>query len=232
MKKTRVTLSGVLALLVLSAGTLGAEERKYRFELYGGLNAPLDKKFEISSPQAVRPIAGEHHFSPGVTGGVRIGMDGGRHWGQDYSYSYAVNSTRIETQYGKFSFQNRFHHANSNVLFYPFGLNARVFYPYVTAGLGATWVVLSRQAIAESSDPLRGNLGGLKSETIFAFNAGAGVRARLSGRWGVRFDVRDYISRPLRYQLPQSSTDPRAVVLPVSGIFHQFQGSVGLVVHF
>jgi opacity protein-like surface antigen len=232
MTLKRITQFGMLAALVLVAATARAEDRKYRFEVFGGISAPIDKKFEISSPQAVRPISGEHHFVPGAFGGARIGIDGARHWGQDYSYSYGANASRIETRFGHFSFTNRFHQASSNVLFYPFGLKARAFFPYVTAGVGATFVVLNQRSIAEAIDPNRGGLGNLKSETIFAFNAGAGVRARLTDRFGVRVDARDYISRALRYGLPKNSSDPNAVVLPVSGAFHQLAGSVSVIIHF
>jgi hypothetical protein len=168
----------------------------------------------------------------GVLGGARIGIDGHRHWGQDYAYSFGVNDSKIVTPYGSFSIRNRIHQASSNVLFYPFSLERHSVLPYVTAGVGATFVTIPQKTITQAMNPLHAGIGAIKSETIFAFNAGGGVRVRLNQRYGVRFDARDYMSRALNYGLPKSSSDPNQAVLPVSGVFHQLAFTFGLVVHF
>jgi len=209
-----------------------ADERKYRFEFYGGASYPVSKDFEITHPQSPIPIQGEHDFSFGARGGVRMGIDGARYWGQDYDYSYGANASRIVTDYGRFSFTNRIHQVSTNILFYPFSLERDQFLPYVTAGLGATFVTLTQKALGEAIDPSRAGIGELKSETIFAFNAGGGARFRINDRYGLRLDVRHYMSRALRYDLPKSSSDPNEAVFPVSGVFHQITASFGLVIHF
>ncbi len=221
----------VTIILVLPCQAKG-KEKKYRFEFFGGISAPLDKDFEIGSPQSDIIIKGTQEFSAGAQGGVRFGIDGARYWGQDYAYSYGSNATKLKTPFGSFSFRNQFHQASSNVLFYPWSLDRRHAFPYITAGLGATFVVLKQDTLIEALTPTSAGIGPLKSETIFAFNAGAGVRVRLSERVGVRFDGRDYISRPIRYGLPKNSSDPNQPVLPVGGAFHQFAGTVGIVIHF
>jgi opacity protein-like surface antigen len=205
------------------------KERKYRFEFFGGVNVPMDKNYEIGPPQSDGIIQAKHEFSPGGQGGVRFGIDGARYWGQDYAYSYGSNAGRLATSTGNISFPTRFHQASSNLLFYPWGLDRRSAFPYVTAGLGATFVIVSQDTITEA---INAGIGPLKSETIFAFNAGAGVRFRLSERVGLRLDGRDYMSRALRYGIPQSSQDPFETVLPVGGSFHQFSGTVAVVIHF
>lgn len=209
-----------------------AAERKYRFEFYGGTSYPVSKDFEITYPQSSFPIQGEHRFSLGARGGVRFGLDGARYWGQDYDYSYGANASRIVTEYGRFTFTNRIHQVSTNILFYPFSLEKDQFLPYVTAGIGTTFVTLSQKTLGEAIDPGRSGIGELKSEIIFAFNAGGGGRYRINDRWGLRFDVRNYMSRALRYSLLQSSSDPDEPVLPVSGVFHQITASFGVVVHF
>jgi opacity protein-like surface antigen len=143
-----------------------------------------------------------HEFSAGGQAGVRFGIDGARYWGQDYAYSYGSNAGTITTSAGSFSFPTRFHQVSSNVLFYPWSLDRRQFFPYVTAGVGATFVIVNQDAITEG---LHAGMGPLKSETIFAFNAGAGVRIRLNDRVGLRLDWRDYMSRALRYGIQKSS---------------------------
>jgi hypothetical protein len=72
----------------------------------------------------------------------------------------------------------------------------------------------------------------LKNEVKFSFNAGGGVRFRLTDRYGIRIDVRDYMSPALRYGLPASSADPNVIVFPVEHAFHQLFGSLSFVIHF
>ncbi len=227
---TRLFLCAMALTALLPAGR--AQDKKYRFEVFGGVSRPVEKRFIIGFPQSAAPISGTQEFSWGGQGGVRIGIDGHRHWGQDYWYSFSSNAGRIITPYGRFAYTNRVHNAATNVLFYPWSLEKHQVLPFVTAGLGAAFVTLSQETISEALDPLRAGIGPIKSETVFVVNAGAGIRVRLSERFGIRIDARDFISRPLRYGLPKNSSDPNAAVLPVSGAFHQPAGSFALVVHF
>ncbi len=229
-KLVRILLASLAFMLLIPHAQ--SAEKKYRFEFFGGVSYPIEKTFVIGAPQAVVPIEGKQTFSWGGMGGVRFGIDGRRYWGQDYTYSYSQNATRLETDFGRFSFTNRVHQASTSVLFYPWSLERRRFFPYATAGVGATWVTVSQRAITESMNPLEAGFGPLKTEVIAAFHAGMGTRIRLNERFGLRLDARDYMSRALRYGLPQSSTDPTAVVLPVSGVFHQIALTFGLIVHF
>jgi hypothetical protein len=192
-------------------------ETEYRFEFFAGGGYPVRKTFLIGFPQAVSPIEGKQIFSWGGQGGVRFGIDGRRYWGQDYAYSYGQNATRLETDFGSFSFTNRVHQASTSVLFYPWSLERRVFFPYATAGVGATWVTVSRRTITESLNPFQAGFGPLESKVFAAFHAGVGTRIRFNERFGLRVDARDYMSSPLRYGLPKSSKNPNTVVLPVSG---------------
>lgn len=221
-----------MGVLLILPNHAQAKDKKYRFEFFGGVNAPLDKDFLIGAPQSDIVIKGSHEFSTGGQGGLRFGIDGAKYWGQDYAYSYGSNASKFLTPYGRFSFRTQFHQASSNVLFYPGSLERKHFFPYITAGLGATFIVLSQDTITEALTPSSAGIGPLKSETIFAFNAGAGVRLRLTDRIGIRIDGRDYMSRPVRYGLKNTSADPGQPVLPTGGVFHQIAGTAGLVIHF
>jgi hypothetical protein len=234
MRKFLRVLIPMLAvgITLILPGPAQAEGKKYRFEFFGGVSAPLDKNFEIGAPQSDFIIPGSQKFSTGGQGGARFGIDGARYWGQDYAYSYGSNASSIVTPYGQLSIRNQFHQASSNVLFYPCSLDRRHFFPYLTAGLGATFVVIDQNTVTRAITPSGAGIGPLKSETIFAFNAGAGVRFRLSERFGIRMDARDYMSRALRYGLPKSSSDPNQAVLPTGGVFHQIAGTIGVVIHF
>jgi len=221
-----------VVLLLLLAAAANAQERKLRFEFFGEFVKPWDKEFEITYPQSLTPIQGQHEFSPGGGGGVRFGIDGAKYWGQDYLYSYSAQASRIVSDGSRFAFTNKLHQVCTNILFYPFSLEQESVFPYITAGVGATFVSISQQTMGAGLDPTRGNIGPIKGETIFAFNAGGGIRVRANERFGVRIDIRDYMSRPIRYGLAECVTCAASDVFPVSGVFHVMSASFGLVVYF
>ena len=232
MPKMLRVLMFVAVAIGLAMPGIAADEKKYRFEFFGGGAFPISKDFQISYPQASHPINGTHEFSGGARGGVRLGVDGARHWGQDYTFSYGSNASRIITDNGRFAFTNHFYEATSNVHWYPWNIENRNVHFFLTAGLGAMWVTVNRAAMNEALNPAQAGIGEIKNEVKFSYNAGAGVRVRLSDRYGVRFDVRDYMSPALRYGLPESSPDPNVIVFPVENTFHQLFGSVSFVIHF
>jgi hypothetical protein len=230
-KKARFLIP--LAILLLAAPAFA--QTQYRFEVYAAANMPQDKKFEISYPQSTTPMKGTYEFSPGARGGVRFGSDGKRHWGQEFDYSYGGNSTRIVNQYngGRFAFTVRAHQFAYNVVWYPRSLDRkRKVFPYLTAGAGARFYRLSQATMNEALDPNRAGLGKLSNESIFTFNAGGGVRFRVNDVYGFRIDVRDYVSDPTRFGLPENSTNPSQVVFPVTGLLHQIEVSFAFVYYF
>ncbi len=229
MHKALQLFALLIVVTALAVPGLAKEEKKYRFEFFGGASYPIEKNFQIGLPQASPPIKGSQEFSVGARGGVRFGTDWARHWGQDYTYSYGQNASRVTVDGARFAFTNHFHEATTNVLFYPGNIEKTKVHFFLTAGLGAMWVVLNREA---SQALLQEGIPELKNEVKFSFNAGAGVRFRLSDRYGIRFDVRDYMSPALRYGLPESSADPNAVVFPVENTFHQLFASFSFIVHF
>jgi opacity protein-like surface antigen len=202
----------------------------YRFELYGSANIPRDKGFEISMPQSTTPLKGEFHMSPGVRGGVRFGVDGSHHWGQDITYSYGINAAKIRViQNGEFAFTSRTHQFAYNAIFYPAGVARSKTIPYITAGAGGTIFTLSQKGINEA---FAEGLGTLKNHVSFVFNVGGGMRIQLDDHVGIRFDVRDWMSHPPRYGIPESSADPQTFVFPVNGVYHQIEISVAFVYCF
>ncbi len=231
MRKLVRFLLPSLALVLLTPLAHSAE-KKYRFEFFGGAGYPIRETFVIGPPQSPVPVDAKRIFSLGGMGGVRFGIDGRRYWGQDYAYSYGQNATRFETELRKFSFTNRVHQASTSILFYPWSLERRAVFPYATAGVGATWVSLSQRTVSASANPVFNSFGPLKSELVAAFHAGLGVRFRMSDRISLRLDARDYMSRALRYGLPQSSPDRNEPVLPLSGVFHQICVTFGFIIHF
>ena len=220
-----------LAILLLLAAPAFAQNQ-YRFEVFGAGNFPLDKDFQLGLPQFSPPMQGSHQYSPGVRGGVRFGVDFKRYWGEDIVYSYGSNASKIvnSTSGIEWPFTVRSHQFAVNALLYPGGLgeNGSVA-PYVTAGVGATFFVISPETV---NTGMEGGLGNLRSENVFAFNAGGGIRARISRRFGIRVDARDYMTRSPRFGLPEKSDDPDALVFPASGVFHQIEASFAFIIYF
>jgi opacity protein-like surface antigen len=229
-----VRFFATLATLLLFGVPLMAQN-DVRLELFGGVNFPKEKDFEISAPQSSVPLKGTHEFSAGGRGGLRIGVDGKGHWGQDIDYSYGANATKIvnHTTGGQFAFTSRTHQISLNGLWYPGGVGPKKkALPYLTVGVGATFYTLTQTIVNEALDPNRAGLGKLRNENIFAFNAGGGIRFKVNDLYGFRIDVKDYMTRAVRYQLPKSSSDPSATVFPIGGIFHQYMISFSFVYYY
>jgi opacity protein-like surface antigen len=226
MKQYVCCMVALTGLLILA--TSAYAETSYRFELYGAGNLPIDKNFYIGLPQSTVPLDGEHRFSLGVRGGLRVGVDGSGRWGQDIIYSYGTNAANIVVvSNGDFAYTQRAHQFAYNAVFYPGGLShSKKAFPYLTAGAGGAIFTLSQKAIREAMDM---GLGQLKTHTTFAFNVGGGVRYQFNDRCGIRFDLRDWMSHPPRYGIPAESTDPDSFVFPVKGVFQQVEFSIGLV---
>lgn len=224
--------AAILAMILTAATSASASEWKYRFEVFGAASLPQDKGFEIGVPQSSPPVQGRHKWSPGAGGGIRFGADTG-HWGQDIIYSYGTNATKIVTPGGDFALRNRIQQICVNAIWYPGPVGAdRKATPYLTAGVGGTIYTLPQSVLNQALDPNLAGIGKLRDEKIFSFNAGGGVSFRVNSVWGIRVDVRDYMTRAVRYGLPKSSEDPAATVFPVGGIFHQMELSIAFVYYF
>jgi hypothetical protein len=229
--KTIARFCPSLAILFLIAAPVFAQTR-YRFELFGAGNFPKDEDFFIGLPQFSPPIEGAHEYSAGVRGGIRVGVDFKKHWGEDIVYSFGTNASRIInfTSGARFPLNEQLHQFAVNALWYPGGVDdRRKIFPYVTAGAGGIFFVLKAETVNAA---LEAGLGNLHTENLFAFNAGGGIRLRLTRHLGARYDVRDYMTRAPRFGLPESSDDPSALVFPARGVFHQFEVSLAFVYYF
>jgi len=225
-----IPLATLVALVVPASA-----QTQYRFEVFGAVTIPVEKNFEIGYPQASPPLELTHEYSPGARGGVRLGVDGAGHWGQDFMYSYGANATKIVNHgnLADFAFTARVHQAAWNLLWYPGGLGRDTgAFPYVTAGVGGIYYTVSQHTVNQALDPDLAGIGKLRNTGTFAFNAGAGVRMKASDKFGVRIDFRDFMTQAVRYGLPKGSSDPDAVVFPAGGIFHQFEVSFAVVYYF
>ncbi len=232
MKKVARFYPSLAIVLFMVAPAFAQDKNQYRFELFAAGNIPISKDFILGLPQFSPPLKGTHHYSAGARGGVRFGVDFKKHWGEDIIYSYGFNATKIinSTSNTEFPFNVWSHQIAFNVLWYPGGLDAKKkVFPYLTAGGGGTFFVISPETVDKG---MAAGLGQLRSENIFAFNAGGGLRMRMSKHAGLRIDARDYMSRAPRFGMPEHSSDPNALVFPASGVFHQVEASFAFVYYF
>jgi len=229
--KTAVRMIAPLAMLLFGVASAFAQT-EYRFEIFAAAGVPLDKDFLLGLPQASPPVNGTFDFSPGVRGGVRFGADFKKYWGEDFIYSYGYNFSKIRSSAaeGQFAIPTRSHQFAINALWYPGGVvrNAKVT-PYLTAGVGGTFFTTTSKTFNAAKEA---GLGELRTENVFAFNAGGGLRMRLGDHFGLRLDGRDYMSRVPRFGMPEKSEDPNALVFPASGVFHNLEASIALVFYF
>jgi opacity protein-like surface antigen len=229
--KTIVRLFVFTAILPILAAPVLAQTQ-YRFEVFAAGGFPMDKDFQMGLPQYSPALQGTHSYSAGARGGIRVGADFNRNWGEDIIYSYGSNFSKIvnSTSDTQMALPVRSHQLAFNLLWYPQGVDSDTkIAPYLTAGGGGTFFALTSETVNTAREA---GLGELRTENLFAFNAGGGLRVKLGKHVGIRFDGRDYMSRSPRYGLPESSTDPSALVFPASGVFHNLEASFGFVYFF
>jgi len=222
-----------LAVLLLACPALA--QTQYRFEVFAAADLPRDKQFEIGYPQSATTMQGTYNWSPGIRGGVRLGADDWRHWGQEFNYSYGGNAAKIVNQSNgyTFGFTAHSHQFSYNLLWYPSAFSKKkTVLPYLSAGVGGTFWQLKQATVNEALNPSQAGLGQLKNESMFAFSAGGGIRIRINSVWGFRIDARDYFSAPPRFGLPEKSDSPTAVVFPVTGVFQRLEASIAFVYFF
>jgi opacity protein-like surface antigen len=228
----RKPLIWLFLVLVSSIPTALLGQDKFGFELgvYGGRSFWKDRDFQIGLPQASPPISLQYQYDDRFFGGARANLLSRGHWGGEISYSYQKNTltfareTPAQTLALKGSIQQVFY----NEVFYLLRYDKAPVLPFVTAGIGFAAFGLSDQARAYAADPAGGGIGALTSyDTKFAFNYGAGVKAKIGSRFGVRFDVRHVLSDVARFGLPKDSADPAQTVLPLGGRLQNYEASAG-----
>jgi len=115
----------------------------------------------------------------GIRIGARLSFNSWGFFGQELSYAFQSSGMDLRgADFMDLSVQNYFYNLVAHAT--PSGTPIR---PFATAGVGASTF------FPEGTSALRG--GGT---TKFGFNYGAGVKVKLSDRFGVRFDVRDHVT--------------------------------------
>ena len=154
----------------------------------------------------------------GGTAGGRAAYNFSRHFSVEANYNFSVNNARL-TIFSAPSvavfpnFGNQIQSLSFNPV-YNFTPRGSRFRPYVTAGIGPSWFIPTKQA--------RANIPGLSKNTEFAFNYGAGLKYHLTPHLGLRLDARGVFEQNPSFGF---SNVPKA---HISGL----QATAGLVFFF
>lgn len=121
----------------------------------------------------------------GGTAGGRAAYNFSRHFSLEANYNFSVNNARLaianKPALVLSDFGNQIQSLSFNPL-YNFTPRGSRFRPYVTAGIGPSWFLPTKQARAANP--------GLSRNTEFAFNYGGGVKYHLTPHLGLRLDAR------------------------------------------
>lgn len=221
----------VILLNAVSVRLYGQD--KFGFELGGFAGGEFwkSKDFQIGPPQSPEPVSFQLKYDNKIIGGVRGNILSRGHWGGELTYGYQRNKvtfTRQDNTVEPVSLDGSIQQFFYNTVYYFTRYGHSSILPYVTGGLGLEAYGLSDSARAYAADPAQGNLGNLKKyDTRFAFNYGAGIKARLGSHLGIRFDFRHNFSDVPSYGLPKESSDPAQTILPTQGKLQNYEASVG-----
>ncbi|HLH44381.1 MAG TPA: outer membrane beta-barrel protein [Bryobacteraceae bacterium] len=147
-------------------------------------------------------------FTNGFRFAFRFGFNYKSHFGGEVGYAYSRTQLKYNDVTPAFEQGMAIHQGTLNALAYATREEAR-FRPFVTGGVGfANYVPPGSSA----------TYGG--GSTKLGFNYGAGVKMKITGFWGARLDVRQYVT-PIPFGLALAS-----------GWVHQTEVSAGVGVLF
>ena len=225
----------LFALLVLMSGSMPLfSQGGGELNLYGGWSLFTTESFEIGEPQSPTPVPLTFSFEGGLQSGGRINFLTKDKWGSEVYYGYQSTTAtfkRSDDATQELNLPTQVHQFGANILYYPLGTDDRLTVPFASAGLGAAIYRPTSEAKRIASDPLQGNISELIESGRFSFNYGFGVKRRLTDIFGLRFDVRGFLSRSPTFGLPESSDDPTATVLPLNNMLLSAEVSVGITIN-
>ena len=165
--------------------------------------------------------------------GARFNLLSRGHWGGEFTYDYQKNTLMVSREgFPSVELDGAIHHFFYNMVFYPLRYSDSKVIPFATGGVGLAAYSLSTSALEKAADPQVYGIGNLREmDKRFAYNYGFGLKAKISSRFGVRFDFRHVFSDVPSYGLPKESPDPNQTVLPIQGKLQMFEGSVGIYLH-
>lgn len=207
-----------------------SEQRKWDLSLFIGTSflskqSTLLRKKDVSTPVSLG-------YKAGPSLGFQIGENLGNKFGAEMQYGFSSQPMTIgnlNQESSELQVNHYVHRIMYNFLVYPLGWKRGKLSPYALVGIGASLFTGSNNSPALSQGV------GLKNCWKFAGAVGVGLKLFLNGRWGIRFDVRNQMTRIPDYGLPKTAFKPQVnpdlPKLP-SGQLHNWQVHTGLFYNF
>ena len=176
----------------------------------------------------------DEKLANGGTAGGRIAGNFSKYVGLELNYNFMINNVRLLTPLRaglpSFTFGNQLQYVSIDPVFNLRPRGSRV-QPYLTLGAGPALFHPTNQAkqYAQLVNGTYGS-GALSSDARIAFNYGGGVKFHLSDHFGLRFDVRGFLSRNPTFGLPTSSTT--GIYIPDNHPLNGVQATLGIVLYY
>ncbi len=233
----RWLLSGIVSIaLSLMCSTVASAQVSQDLELnvFAAFSGHTKNGYVIGAPQSLTPVEGSFSLDQVIRSGMRANVYTRGHWGQEFYYSFEqsdVHIARITNPKARVDLPIQIHNLGINALYYFSDDEQRRTRPFVSAGLGAMIYRPTPEAKQIALDPFGANLGDFDQSNELTFNYGAGVKTRVTSRFGLRLDVRGFLNRNPSFGFPRRSDDPNAVILPTEGAIHSIEASVGIILY-
>jgi opacity protein-like surface antigen len=179
----------LVVLAVTFAGNAWAQSGEFWFDAGESVLSSRG----IGTDQALGGTSNDVQLNNGFRFGFRFCFNQGDHFGHEVQYAYSRTHLQFNDQPGSSPLGMAIHQGGYNFLGYltkegskirPFGTAGVQFSNFVQPGASATY-------------------GG--GENKFGFNYGAGVKVRVGPKFGVRLDVRQYVSGKPSFGLAMTS---------------------------
>ncbi len=174
------------------------------------------------------------HTGKGGLGGVRIAYNPTPHFGLEVWADYVNAPMSFLASnvpgYGPYSFASHNWVLGLDPVFNILPRGSRI-QPYVTGGVDAIRFTPSQNAIfnANSFAESPYEAGALRSNLQVGGNFGGGVKIHFTDHFGMRFDIRDLMSRNPTYGLPNTNNITSGIYIPSHQRYNGVQLTAGLV---
>jgi len=177
-----------MLLAVVSVGFTGVA-RAQSGEFWFDAGESIMSNSGLGTDQAVGGSKNDVSLDDGFRFGFRFCFNQGDYFGHEVQYAYSRTHLKFNDQAGA-EYGMAVHQGGYNFLGYGTKEGGRV-RPFGTAGIQfSNFVPPGSSATSGGGD------------NKFGFNYGAGVKVKLTSRWGLRFDVRQYLSgKPFNFPL-------------------------------
>jgi len=180
-------------------------------------------------------VAGNQVVQTSYKNGGKFGFRGtadfNDHWSGEAMYAFSNNGLRVtNTGLAPRDFGVHVHQFTANALYF---LTSRetALRPFGTVGLGLIRFTPTADAQASAARAFFTQPTIISGQNELALNVGVGAEAKIRSRYGVRVDLRDYISGNPSYGLPNAPASPGAPFFPTSGLLNRFEISGGIVLY-